>query len=216
MIRYFSILIILLGFACNSIAQSKLKPPKKSTINKYSRSGKRHGMWVNIKKEKLGEPAYTEFGKYIEGKKYGIWYKLDKKGDIVAKETYRNDVLDGEVKLYENGRLSCVGVYRGLNPTQQYDSIVIEDPITGVQQLVGIASEMGTVKHGMWYFYDTETGRMNREEEYQIDVMIHAKDYPYSKSDSLFYNKRNSGLPHKKKGDTYYKPPEGKRASYMN
>ena len=112
--------------------------------------------------------------------------------------------------------MSCVGVYRGLNPSQQYDSIVIVDPVSGEQKLVGVASEVGTVKHGMWYFYDNETGRMNREEEYQIDVMIHAKNYPYSKADSIYYNKRNTGLPHKKKGGGYYKPPEEKRTSYMN
>ncbi len=216
MIRFLSILVLFSVVSLQASYAQKVKPPKPSTINKYDNHHKPHGMWVHTNVEKMGEPAFTEFGKYVHGLRYGKWYKIDSEGDIVAIENYRNDVLDGQVELFTDGKLTCRGMYRGLNPSQEYDSVVVEDPVTGEQKLVGVLSEYGTVKHGMWYFYDAESGRLVREEEYQIDVMIHHKDHPYSKSDSLYYNKRNTKLPHKGNKGGYYKPPEEKRTSYMD
>jgi antitoxin component YwqK of YwqJK toxin-antitoxin module len=156
-------------------------------------------MWIVSQPAAMGEGGFTEFGKFDHGFKYGPWYKIDEQGDLTAMETFRNNVLDGEVKYFIKGRLSAVGYYKGLNPETEYDTIMVEDPVTGQQILRAVHNERNTVRHGPWRFYDVETGRLVREEEYQVDSLINSKEFPMSKADSLYYQKRESQMPHNKK-----------------
>lgn len=185
-----------------------------STINQTDLSGKRHGTWLLTQPSKMGEDSYSEFGIYEHGNKTGPWNKLDNEGNVLAIENFKNDVLDGQVKYFEKGRLICMGFYRGLNPSRPFDTIMVEDPGTGAQVLRVVATEKGTMRHGMWRFYDADNGRLTREEDYQIDEIVYKKDFPLSKDDSAYYEKRNAKLPHGKK--TYYQPPPAKKVTYLN
>lgn len=170
-----------------------------ATINQVDMQNLPHGLWVITEPEKMGEPSYTEFGKYDHGNRTGVWYKLDSEGDVMSVETFRNNVLDGEAKYFYNGRLTSTGSYRGLNPNRETDTIVVEDPVTGMQSLKAVKNDRYTVKHGTWQFYDSETGRLVREEEYQVDSMIYSKLFPMSAADSAYYKKRTERLPHNRK-----------------
>lgn len=215
MIRVFvfiSAFLLGTGLSYAQNAQDILDIKKNKPVNKLDADGKKHGDWVIKQREQRGEPEYTSFGAYIHGAKFGLWYKMDSEGDLIAIENYRNGLLDGEVKYYTKGKLACIGQYLALNTTYDYDSIVVEDPVTGVQKLVRVPTSWGSVRHGMWHYYEPYSGRLIRDVEYQIDDIIFTKDYPYSKADSTHYQKRAKNLPHLKQD--HFKPPEEKRHSY--
>jgi hypothetical protein len=206
----FILLLALLYICMDATAQDNTE---NKSFNRTDAAGKRHGMWVLRMAERMGEPGSTEVGNYDHGSKIGPWYKLDGDGELQAMETYKNGVKDGEAKYFEGGHLVAVGQYRGLNPDHARDTFMVEDPVTGAQSLKSIATERGTMRHGQWRFYDAGSGRLMREEEYQVDELIYQKDFPMSKSDSLYYQKREAGMPHNKKTN-YYKPPGSKQTKY--
>lgn len=184
---------------------------KTSTLNQKDSQGKKHGMWFISRPPELGEPGITEVGSYEHGKKYGTWYKMDHIGDLVSIELFRNDVLDGEAKYFERGQLYCTGFYRGLNPARPYDTIVVIDPDTHEASFKVIDTEKGTMRHGLWRYYEPASGQLIREEEYQVDELIYKQEFEQnSKADSLRRKKHQERLPHKK--NNYYKPAAGKES----
>lgn len=187
---------------------------QQTAINRLDAQGKKHGMWMVRQDARMGEPAYSEFGNYNHGRKSGLWYKMDVDGMVTAIENFRNNTLHGEVKYFEEGRLTSVGHYRGLNQDQTTDTIMVEHPITGDQSLVAVSTERGSLRHGSWRFYDPESGRLIREEEYQVDNLIYSRDFKMSHEDSLYYYNRAAQLPHNKKKAA--KAPAGKNVSYLN
>jgi hypothetical protein len=168
-------------------------------INQTDAQGRPDGLWYTHTAAAKGEPEQATFGSYDHGKKTGLWYVSDGKGNISSIETFRFDVRDGEVKYFENGQLTCVGHYRGLNPKQAVDTMLLTDPVTGEDYWVSVPTERGSVRHGSWRFYDELTGRLIREEQYQIDELIYRKDFSVSPSDSAYYETRNKLLPHQGK-----------------
>lgn len=183
-------------------------------VNRMDAQGKKHGTWLIRQEARMGEPAYSEFGSYSHGRKAGLWYKMDADGALMAIENFRNNTLDGEVKYFENGRLSSIGHYRGLNQNKTVDTIMVEHPITGDQSLVAVQTDRGSLRHGLWRFYDPESGRMIREEEYQVDNLIFSRDFKMTREDSLYYYNRAARLPHNRKGKPVKAPP-GKNISYI-
>ena len=203
MMRYLCFIVVIMLSPLGLLAQEEKLP---TTLNQYNKKGLKDGMWMTKMPERMGEEAYTEFGTYINGRKYGQWYRLDNLGDVVAIERFKNDVKDGEVKSFEQGRLVCIGNYLGLNPDQLYDTIYVMDPVTHYESPVRISSDRGALRHGNWRYYDPLTGRLIREEEWQVDELLTRQQFSITNSDSLYYDKRNKNLPHMKKGTSKPRP----------
>jgi hypothetical protein len=206
-------ILFALYLAMEATAQTK-PDEQQSSINKLDAQGKKHGMWMIKQEARMGEPAHSEFGTYSHGRKFGQWYRMNADGEVVAMEHFRNNTLDGEVKYFEEGRLTAVGNYRGLNQDRTTDTIMVEHPLTGEQSLVAVSTERGSLRHGKWRFYDAESGRLIKEEEYQVDNLISSRDFTMSHQDSLYYYHRAAKLPHNKKKPA--KAPTGKNFSYLN
>lgn len=191
----------------------KEKQKEEDSLNKTDGKNRKQGTWFYKFEALRGEPAYAEFGNYKDDLRVGLWYKLDSEQRLMSIENYSRGVLNGTAQYYENGKLICIGTYRGLNPDVKFDSIWVTDPVTEYQELVAVPSEKGTMKHGLWRYYDPETGQMVKEEEYQVDDLIGKREFHFvSKSDSIRVERRNANLPHTKKRT--YKPPAGKVKSY--
>ncbi len=156
-------------------------------LNNTDRQNKKQGTWY-IKTEALrGEPETITFGNYVDNKKEGLWYMLDSEKRLVALEQYRNNVLDGTSQYFNNGKLVCVGNWRGLNPKNKYDSIWVTDPITLEDTMIVALSEQGTLKHGFWRYYDENSGQLIREEEYQVGRVIYRQTFKVqSVTDSMY------------------------------
>lgn len=209
--------VATIALACNAGAQVNIhsaagEKNAEKPLNLKDNTGRPQGLWMSSVPAHLGEPAYTIFGHYDHGRKYGLWYTVAPDGTLMAIENYKNNTLDGEVKYFENGQLTCIGHYRGRNPDNLYDTVVVVDAETGLEGLRSVSSERGSQRHGIWRYYDEETGRLIKEEEYQVDDLLYRKEFPMSKADSLYYAKRNEKLPHKV--NQKYQPPAGKEFSY--
>jgi hypothetical protein len=200
--------------AGNKTANGKPEDNKKDNLNKTDNQNRKQGLWFYKHEAAMGEPLTYEYGQYINNKKEGIWTKLDAEQRLTATENYNNGVLNGTSQYYENGRLTCIGNYRGLNQEKKYDSVWVTNPDTYEDTLVAVPTELGYTKHGLWRYYDPVTGQMTKEEEYQVDNLIYEKEYHFtSKTDSLKMMERyNHFLSNKKK---YYKPPAGKTKSQI-
>ena len=114
-------LVISLSFKASAQngAAGDVQSEERTPVNQVDSRGQKHGMWWISVAPRMGEPGTTEFGNYDHGIKYGLWYKLDSEGDLVAVESFRNSVLDGEVKYYDQGRLYCSvrhGTFQYFNP----------------------------------------------------------------------------------------------------
>src|SRR5690606_38520925 len=185
---------------------------KKAKINQFDNKGKKTGVWLNNMPEDKGEVAYTEFGPYVQGLKTGLWYKMNLAGDLMAIENYKKGYFDGEVKYFTKGQVTVIGLYRALNPDVLVDTIMVEDPVTGAQQLVPIYSNTRTVRHGTWRAYNERTDAIERVEEYKVDSLIYEEYFELSKAARLYDDRRNKNLPHMKKGQAG-KPGKG---SYLH
>lgn len=205
--RHFFLLAFVVLFPLSLFAQQNSEGSN-APLNQIDKKGRREGMWLVQQPERMGEDAYTEFGNYAVGRKVGTWYRMDNMGEVKAIEHYKNDVLDGEAKYFEQGRLVTIGHYRGLNPARAYDTILVVHPVTGFEKLTAIPTERGTVRHGIWQFYDPLTGRLIREDDYQADELMYHQEFTIANTDSVYYEQRNKNLPHNRKH--YYKPPAGK------
>ncbi len=188
------------------------KETNDDNLNKKDSKGKKQGMWLNKQEAAMGEPAYMEFGSYQDDRKTGMWYKIDFMGRIQSLENYSKGVLNGQSQYYNKGQLVCIGHYRGLNPDNKFDTFYVTIPETHLDSLVILPSERGTLKHGLWRYYDPSSGQLTLEEEYQVDELIRSKKYYISETkDSVYINKRKADLPHNKtpKGlKPSHKPPK--------
>lgn len=210
-----SLIILLFTFSASVLANNangQNVPKKKSNINKLDKQGKRHGTWLNKVAPRKGEYGYSEFGSYIHGFKNGLWYKMNTEGDLVAIENYKNDYFDGEVKYFTKGQVTCIGNYRGLNPDREYDTVLVENPVTGEQSLVPVKTERGTFRHGLWRYYNETTGALEMVQEYQIDSLIYEESINFSRQDSIRMQQQAQSMPHTK--NQHYKPPSEKQFRY--
>ena len=41
------------------------------------------------------------------------------------------------------------------------------------------------MRHGLWKFYDPQTGKLLKEEEYQVDELVYSHRFNLTKADSL-------------------------------
>lgn len=168
-------------------------------VNTRDKAGKPHGMWYINQPARMGEPAYAEWGTYSHGRKTGMWYQTDEEGDIRSVERFKNDVKDGEAKYFERGRLIAVGPYRGLNPAQEWDTVMVVNAVTGEEKPVRVETDRGSLRHGLWRFYDAQTGRLTSEVEYQVDEIIFQRTFLLTKEDSAYYQQHMKKLPHVRK-----------------
>ena len=220
--------VALTTFNVPSFAQSRKPVSKKSAVtpkkqdesqrkdnlNRTDDQNRKQGLWFYEYEARMGEPHYYEYGSYLDDRKTGVWTKLDGEQQLMATETYARGELNGVAQYYENGRLTCIGHYRGIYSPNKYDSIWVTQAATYEDTLVAVATELGYTKHGIWRYYDAVTGQMTREEEYQVDDLISSKDFhPLSATDSVKVRSRNENLPHNKKG--YARPPAGKSRSLI-
>lgn len=211
---------IILFFFCNvffffntGLAQNNSDTNHKP-INQLDDRGKRQGLWWIAQPSIRGEQACTTFGNYDHGMKLGLWYKISEEGDLISIENFRFDVFNGEVKYFEQGQLACIGHYRGMNPTSAFDTVMVVDPVTGAETLKYFPSERGYVRHGNWRFYNPATGRLTREEEYQVDELIYRKDFPENYKDSTAAAKEEAQMPHRQQ--IIFTPPKDKQFHYTD
>jgi hypothetical protein len=207
-------MIRVVFFACLLLCCLKAKAQAPTVLNQKDAKGKPQGQWLIQEPARMGEDAYSEWGTFDHGTRTGTWYRFDGEGEITSIQHYRLGALDGEAKYFEHGRLICVGHYRGLNPGRAFDTIYVMDPVTQIESRRVIPADRGTVRHGLWQYYDENTGRLVREIDYVVDEVIWRQDFAMAPIDSAYYKRREAAMPHNQKH--YYKPPRDKQVHYTD
>ncbi len=164
------------------------------TINKMDSKNRRQGKWLIINKGGYGEEDFIEFGPFDDDIRNGLWKTYTADGIIISQELFKQGNKNGEARYYDEGYLYCVGNYLALRSKYDYDTIMVEDPITNMEKPVVIKADVGSVRHGFWTYYDPPKTDVKRVVEYQADEIIYEKEYA-AKVDSTYIKKRMESFP---------------------
>lgn len=158
------LLLLLQGSILGVFAQGKTVSQPKQV--------KQDGKYTEEVAGVRGEPGYTWEGTYKNGRKEGIWIKTSAIGNIIAEETYKNNVLDGLAKYYyPNGKLSATGMFLSTEVQGQRDTIRVIDPVSGEETRTEVIRMGNSVRNGVWKLYDEETGKMFKEYYKRGDIV---------------------------------------------
>jgi antitoxin component YwqK of YwqJK toxin-antitoxin module len=142
--------------------------PNGDTINAINKEGQRVGKWVEEVAATRGEPGYTEEGFYKKGQKDSIWRRYTKEGDLLAFERYMNGGKAGLQQYFTFlGELEHEESWKGYDPDHPYDTIPVYG--TGSGEIIDfkvVKAEPYSVKEGEWRYYDPETGRLLKKEQW--------------------------------------------------
>lgn len=170
--RWISILLLFL--AVEAQAQFPWKDYKINvngdTLNRIDLKGRKQGPWLNHYDNVRGEPGYEEEGWYTHNHKEGEWKMFSLMGDLVGTENYKWGMKDGLCKYYTiHGQLRLEQSWRAFNPDKEYDTLEIEDPDKlDSYRTVIVKNEGAAVKHGVWKYYNAETGDLVRTETFVV------------------------------------------------
>lgn len=208
----FKLLLLISLLLTNAAFSQEFINEEPVPTNQLNKEGKRDGLWYFSKPARMGEPATLEFGNYSSGKRNGLWCKMEKYTEkLINMETYKDGMLNGEVKYFEDGKLYCIGNYLALNPQYKYETFLIVDPVTHLERFKSVPTESGAIRHGYWRYYNTDSGYLYREEEYVGDDLVYSKNFKNQpKTTNVNGTTDSPKLPHQKHSN--YKPPVGKRS----
>ncbi len=138
------------------------------TLNCKDKKGIRHGKWVHKVEEIRGEPGYEEEGMYEKDQKTGFWRLFNLQGDLIGIENYRYGQKNGLQQYFSiNGSLikeESWLAHNPENPTEMVEVFDINDP--NKIYMVEVKLEASAVPHGLWKYFDPQTGKMFRKDNY--------------------------------------------------
>ena len=129
-------------------------------------------MWHT--KELRGEPGFEEEGIFKNGVKEGVWRRYNLEGDILAMENYKNGGKHGLQQYYTYvGDLILEENWKGYDPDAPYDTIAVYGTQSNeVIEFKIVKAEQYSVKNGEWKYYEPETGRLIRTEQWERNNLI--------------------------------------------
>jgi antitoxin component YwqK of YwqJK toxin-antitoxin module len=213
--RYILSLFLLISIGGYSQCKTYIIGVNRDTLNCTDFNGKKQGRWVSRREELRGEPGYEEQGVYINDKKEGQWQVFSLSGDLQAIENYRWGNKNGRSFYFTRfGQPLREESWKAVNPENPYDTVDVYDLVdpTKVIDRAVVKLDGFTLKHGLWKYFDPETGAIEKTEHYRLDSLRTGFDdlapidiSSNSKSDTatkkappkpqaiLEYEKKNSG-----------------------
>lgn len=140
------------------------------TLNCVDKKGHKQGKWTNRIPELRGEPGYEEEGVYQNNEKTGYWRIFSLMGDLMGIEQYRYGQKNG-IQQYFNtmGNLIREESWLAHNPEQPTEWVEVQDINDPTKvRMVEVKIEGSAVPHGIWKFYDPETGKLLQKDSYFI------------------------------------------------
>jgi hypothetical protein len=172
--RYLLILVLLVSLQSQAQWKNFIIGAKGDTLNRVDMKGRQQGPWVIHVDNLRGERGYEEEGIFVDGQKTGTWRRFSLEGDLTALENYRWGQKDGKCVYMNNmGEPVREESWRAVNPANPYDTVDIYD-VNDPGKIVGkqvVKLEGATVKHGIWKYYDTFGGRLEKTERWVFDKL---------------------------------------------
>lgn len=143
------------------------------TLNRVDLKGRKQGPWLERHEQVRGEPGFEEEGWYSHNRKKGEWKLFSLMGDLMGIEYYKWGMKDSVCRYFNiHGTLRAEQSWLALNPDKVYDTLVIEDlDLLDTYRTVIVKNEGASVKHGLWKYYDGETGSLLRTERYTLGTL---------------------------------------------
>lgn len=174
------------------------------TLNRLDVIGRKQGPWVNRFETVRGEPGYEEEGWYVNNRKDGEWRLYSLMGDLVGIEYYKWGLKDSVCRYYnKHGALRLEQRWKAINPDKPYDTLVIEDPDKfDTYRTVIVKNEGASLRHGVWKYFDPETGTISRTESYTLGELDKKQSTPTTTAvkkevpkpkEVLEFEKKNAG-----------------------
>ena len=186
------LLFVIISNSVNAQYKSLQINVNNDTINRIDKKGLKQGKFVTRVEELRGEPGYEEEGIYKNNIKEGIWRRYTLMGDPIGYETYLHGSKDGVQQYYSPlGQLIREESWKGYNPDSPYDTIPVYG--TGSNEIIEfkiVKAEPYSVKNGTWKFYDAETGRLYKTEEWKLNNIVN----PNSKNEVVASGKSLPGV----------------------
>lgn len=172
--QYILSFLLLLSFGVQAQWKNYVIGVKGDTLNRVDLQGRKQGPWVVQMPEVRGERGYDEEGFFKDDKKEGRWVRYSQQGDKLAVENYRWGQKDGRCEYYNNVEdLVRIESWRAIDPKNPYDTIPVTDPNNPhkIIRFEVIKVESPSVKHGFWKYYDPNTGRVEKSEQWVLDKL---------------------------------------------
>jgi len=170
--RYLFSALILVSLGASAQWKSYIIGVKGDTLNRTDIQGRKQGPWVVQVPELRGEPGYEEDGYFVNDKKEGRWVRYTLQGDKLAVENFRWGQKDGRCEYYNNVEdLVREESWRAIDPKNPYDTVPVVDPQNPykILRFEIVKVESPSVKHGTWRYYDPQTGRVEKTEQWVLD-----------------------------------------------
>lgn len=153
------------------------------TINCVDANGKKRGKWKITMPALRGNPGYEEEGIYKNGLKEGRWRVYDLWGLLIAYENYKWGQKHGIQQYLVDGQLEHEESWKTLDPDKKFDTIDVIDPINpNIVNKVIVKVEPYPLEHGIWKYYDPQTGALVKKEEYILGKLYVPQAEPLSNS----------------------------------
>jgi antitoxin component YwqK of YwqJK toxin-antitoxin module len=170
--RYLLPLLLFVSLSASAQWKSYIVGIKGDTLNRVDMQGRKQGPWTVKVPELRGERGYEEEGYFTDDKKEGRWVRYSEQGDKLAVENYRWGQKDGRCEYYNNVEdLVRVESWRAIDPKNPYDTVAVTDPKNPnkILRFEIVKVESPSVKHGFWRYYDPNTGRVEKSEQWVLD-----------------------------------------------
>lgn len=169
------ILCILFVFICYyAFAQCKTYKldSKGDTLNCIDNKDLKQGKWISNVDALRGEPGYQEIGFYKDNHKTGEWQTYSLIGDPISVEHYRWGFKDGAAVYYNLNGIIREESWKAIDPKNPYDTVDVPDLNTDTVYRRVVKVESSTIKQGTWKYYDPQTGRLIKTEEYVLNELV--------------------------------------------
>jgi hypothetical protein len=165
------------------------------TINVTDDFNLKQGTWLIKTDAKFGDDPLTQYGLYKDNWKTGEW-RTYAGADLVSIENFKNDLLYGECKYFEDGYLSNKGYYDGANYRNIYDTIFITNEQTTEIKKYIVRNNGVSEKDSLWTFYYPRSKKINALRYYHQGEMVLEKMVDIANEDSATIANYEKLLPH--------------------
>lgn len=137
------------------------------TVNCTDANGKKRGKWKITVPALRGNPGYEEEGIFKNDLKEGRWRVYDLWGLLIAYENYKWGQKHGIQQYLVDGQLEHEESWKTFDPEKKFDTVEVIDPINpNIVSQVIVEVKPYPLEHGFWKYYDPQTGKLVKKEEY--------------------------------------------------
>ncbi|NCI46922.1 toxin-antitoxin system YwqK family antitoxin [Sediminibacterium soli] len=145
---------------------------KRDTLDCVDTKGMKQGRWIVRVPPLRGEPGYEEEGIFINNRKEGVWKRFNTMGDPLAVETYKWGNRNGKCLYFTIAGIEREENWRAVNPDKVFDTIDVVDPKDpNKYEKVIVKNEGRSLKHGVWRYFNPNTGALMQTEKYILDQL---------------------------------------------